>query len=372
MKIRPAWMWLPDPFAYRLAFPGDAKREAVQRRAARKAAREAARGTSRQQPPAPLRGTLRAFRGAALWGIAVLIVTAAGAAFAESYRGLWLWAQHHGHAGFWAAAFPLQVDLFVAVGELVLFVAMTDRWSWRDRAGAWTVALLGLAASVAGNVGHVAAHDLQSRGTAAVPPLAAFAALWLGLGVLKRIVRHDPVTAPVAPPVADETAQEDGYARGEVMRLAERVGELAGAVSLAAARTDETALLADLADAVRSLAAKADGEVPSAAPGADETVLLGELLEAVRDLGARIGGITSVPVPSGVEHAALIACRASVAAGYPYSMNALQARFGLTRSQAEKVRAAIGDEFGGPQPQEIPRLRRLNADPGTVNGSHPS
>lgn len=348
MKIRPAWMWLPDPFAYRLAFPGDAKREAAERRTARKAAREAVRGTSRQQPPVPLQGTLRAFRGAALWGIAVLIVTAAGAAFAESYRGLWLWAQHHGLAGFWAAAFPLQVDLFVAVGELVLFVAMTDRWSWRDRAGAWSVALLGLAASVAGNVGHVAAHDLQSRGTAAVPPLAAFAALWLGLGVLKRVVRHDPVTAPSAPPVADETEQDGGPL---------------------------AVLLADLADAVRSLAAKADGEVSSPVPGADETALLGELLEAVRDLGARIGGMTSVPVPSGVEHAALIAYRASVTAGYPYSMNALQARFGLTRSQAEKVRAAIGDEFGAPRPQEttIPRLRRVNEDvPGAVNGSHPS
>src|ERR1700733_12493465 len=51
---------------------------------------------------------LRAFRAAALWGIAVLIMTAAGSAFAESYRGLWLWAQHHGLGGFWAAAVPLQ------------------------------------------------------------------------------------------------------------------------------------------------------------------------------------------------------------------------------------------------------------------------
>jgi len=184
VKIRPPWMWLPDPFAYRLAFPGDAKRERAERRAAR-----AARRTARPEAPAAaeLGGTLRAFRAAALWGIAVLIVTAAGAAFAESYRGLWTWAEHHGLTGVWAAAFPLQIDLFVAVGELVLFIAMTDRWAWRHRAGAWAVALLGLAASVAGNVGHVAAHDLQSRGTAAVPPLAAFAALWLGLGVLKRV-----------------------------------------------------------------------------------------------------------------------------------------------------------------------------------------
>jgi len=151
---------------------------------------------------AELGGTLRAFRAAALWGIAALILTAAASAFSESYRGLFLWAQHHGLAGFWAAAFPMQVDVFMAVGELVLFIAMTDRWTWRDRA----VALLGLAASVAGNVGHVAAHDLQSRGTAAVPPLAAFAALWLGLGVLKRVIarRAEPAPAAVSDTVLPE------------------------------------------------------------------------------------------------------------------------------------------------------------------------
>ena len=30
-------------------------------------------------------------------------------------------------AGFWAAAFPLQVDTFIVVGELALFVAMVDQ-----------------------------------------------------------------------------------------------------------------------------------------------------------------------------------------------------------------------------------------------------
>lgn len=146
-------------------------------------------GAAPSGPPSAS-GVLRGFRCAALWGIAVLITAAAEAAFAESYRGLLSWALRHGLAGFWAAAFPLQIDVFMAVGELVLFVATVDGWRWRDRAGAWAVALLGLAASVAGNVGHVAAADLQSRGTAAVPPLAAFAAMWLGLTVLKRVMSH--------------------------------------------------------------------------------------------------------------------------------------------------------------------------------------
>ena len=158
--------------------------------------------------PSTPRGVLRIARAAALWAIAVIIAAASGAAFAESYRGLYEWALRHGLAGFWAAAFPLQVDSFIGVGELVLFVATVDRWKLRHRAGAWAVALLGLAVSVAGNIGHVAAHDAQSRGTAAVPPVAAFAALWLGLAVLKRVLeragedRAEPVApAPPEPPV---------------------------------------------------------------------------------------------------------------------------------------------------------------------------
>jgi hypothetical protein len=153
---------------------------------------------------------LRAFRAAALWGVAVLIATADGAAFSESYRGLFEWAQHHGFSGFWAAAFPLQVDLFIAVGELVLFVAMLDAWNGRDRAGAWAVALLGLAVSIAGNVGHATAHDLQSRGTAAVPPVAAFGMLWLGLSVLKRVVKSRRGAPAEAPAEAAQGAQAAG------------------------------------------------------------------------------------------------------------------------------------------------------------------
>lgn len=157
-------------------------------------------GDQSAEPPA-LQGALRFSRTAALYAIAALITAASGASFTESYRGLFEWALRHGLSGFWAAAFPLQVDVFIAVGELVLFVAMVDRWRLRWRLGAWASALLGVAVSVAGNVGHVASHDLQSRGTAAVPPLAAFAALWLGLTVLKRVIAsHGALpAAPGAP-----------------------------------------------------------------------------------------------------------------------------------------------------------------------------
>lgn len=272
-----------------------------------------------------LTGALRAFRTAALWAIAVLTATADGAAFTESYRGLFEWAQHHGLAGFWAAAFPAQVDTFIVIGEMALFVAMVGRWEWRDRLAAWAVALLGLAVSIAGNVGHVAAHDLQTRGTAAVPPVAAFGALWLGLGVLKRVLKYHRIAATGGTVTASGAALE-GVAVGH---LAEVLG--------------------GLADAVRALADRPAAEVPAS----DETALLAELLEAVRDVGARISGTDSAPVPVGAEHAALIAYRATVAAGNPYSMNALQARFGLTRAQVARIRAVIAEETGDQVPAEI-------------------
>lgn len=148
---------------------------------------------------------IRRARLAALAAIAVLVAAASAVSFAESYRGLYDWAAGHGLRGPWAVAWPLQVDVFIAVGEAALFVALADRWPVRSRAAAWTVTAAGLLCSVAGNVGHVAGHDLASRVTAAVPPLAAAAALAVGLGVLKRTVAlygstdEQPAPAPEAP-----------------------------------------------------------------------------------------------------------------------------------------------------------------------------
>jgi Protein of unknown function (DUF2637) len=144
-------------------------------------------------------GSLRVPRAGALWAIAALVLASAGVSFAESYRGLFLWAHHHGLAGPWAAIWPLQVDVFIAVGELALFVALADRWSTRSRVGAWVVTLAGLTVSVAGNVGHVSGHSVADHATAAVPPLAAAAALAVGLGVLKRVIEahHARASVPV-------------------------------------------------------------------------------------------------------------------------------------------------------------------------------
>jgi hypothetical protein len=150
---------------------------------------------------------------AALAAISVLVAGASLVSFAESYRGLYLWAHEHGLQGVWAAVWPLQVDVFIAVGELALFVALADGWSKRSRIGAWFVTLAGLGVSVAGNVGHVAAHTLAVRATAAVPPLAAASALAVGLGVLKRVVaaHHAAAGAPSAVPADVFEAAKASY-----------------------------------------------------------------------------------------------------------------------------------------------------------------
>src|ERR1039458_8727863 len=138
-----------------------------------------------------------------------LVIVTAAASFTESYRALYEWASHHGVAGFWVAIWPLQIDTFIAVGELALVAALVYGWSRKVRASWWSITLAGLAVSIAGNVGHVAAGDLATRVTAAVPPVAAAVALAAGLGMLKRLAERQakitatvrvPETAPAASP----------------------------------------------------------------------------------------------------------------------------------------------------------------------------
>jgi len=177
------------PWRGRLAGRRIARAAQARRRAA---AAPAAPATDSGHGPVPRTaagdGILRVPRRAALAAITVLVVAASLVSFAESYRGLYVWAHRHGLTGAWALIWPLQVDVFIAVGELALFVALADRWPSRSRGAAWTITLTGLAVSVAGNVGHVTGHAPTNRVTAAVPPLAAAAALAVGLGALKRIV----------------------------------------------------------------------------------------------------------------------------------------------------------------------------------------
>jgi len=45
--------------------------------------------------------------------------------------------------------------VFLAIGELALYVAYLDGWPARQRVSPWVTALTGLAVSVAGNIGHI-------------------------------------------------------------------------------------------------------------------------------------------------------------------------------------------------------------------------
>jgi hypothetical protein len=129
-------------------------------------------------------------RRAALYAIGVIAIAASVNALTHSYAGLYDWAVHHRLAGWQAMSWPAEIDVFLAIGELALYVAYLDAWPARQRAWPWATALIGLSVSVAGNIGHiqpVPGHPviLADRLTAATSPLAAFAGLYIGLLVLK-------------------------------------------------------------------------------------------------------------------------------------------------------------------------------------------
>ena len=129
-------------------------------------------------------------RRLALYAIGTIAIVASANALAHSYAGLYDWAVHHRIGGWQAKSWPAEIDVFLAVGELALYVAYLDGWPARQRIWPWTTALTGLAVSVAGNIGHVQAEHgqpviLADRLTAATSPLAAFAGLSVGLLVVK-------------------------------------------------------------------------------------------------------------------------------------------------------------------------------------------
>lgn len=145
----------------------------------------------------------------ALMGVAVIIATGDG--FAQSWAGLYDWALEHGLTGWKAMSFPAMVDLFVAIGELGLFLLAIDGhrlraslMSWLDLIVPAAVAASGWTASLVFNVGRVQVHDFATQATAAVPPLASMIGLVVLLRTLHRYVAAAdeqpagvrPVTAP--------------------------------------------------------------------------------------------------------------------------------------------------------------------------------
>ena len=146
-------------------------------------------------------------RRAALRAIGAIAIAASVNALAHSYAGLYDWAVHHRLGGWQAMSWPAEIDVFLAVGELALYIAYLDGWPARQRMWPWVTAVTGLAVSVAGNVGHIQAlpgHPviLADRLTAATSPLAAFAGLSVGLLVVKMTRRKADVNARSMVPMA--------------------------------------------------------------------------------------------------------------------------------------------------------------------------
>jgi hypothetical protein len=130
---------------------------------------------------------------AALWALGLIVLAASVTAFAESYNGLRKWAEQHRVTGIWADIWPLQVDAFIAAGELTLLLSALYMWPFRVRILAWTVSLTGLAVSVVCNAGHVGHRaSVADHLTAALPPVAAIAGLVIALSVIKQVTQMNP------------------------------------------------------------------------------------------------------------------------------------------------------------------------------------
>jgi hypothetical protein len=142
------------------------------------------------------------------------------------YAGLYAWAIHHRLTGWQAMSWPAEIDVFLAVGELALYVAYLDGWPIRQRVWPWATALTGLVVSVAGNIGHIQPVvgqpvSLTDRMTAATSPLAAFAGLAVGLLVLRMNRERSAATAGAAASVLPQTG---GAVNGSGLRMAEGAG----------------------------------------------------------------------------------------------------------------------------------------------------
>ena len=113
-------------------------------------------------------------------------VTVTGS-FIESFYGLFSFARHHGR-GFWLALLaPTMVDTFILGGEMLILLAVMQRWDWRARWIGYAFTWLGLALSVAGNAGQAGWRiPVVTMVSYALAPVAMTGMTAMGLVIVKR------------------------------------------------------------------------------------------------------------------------------------------------------------------------------------------
>jgi hypothetical protein len=113
-------------------------------------------------------------------------VTVTGAGL-ESFFGLYHFAKANGRRGLLALLAPTMVDTFILGGEILVLLAVMQRWDWRARWTGYAFTWLGLALSVAGNAGQAGWHiPLVTMVSYALAPVAMTGMTAMGLIIVKR------------------------------------------------------------------------------------------------------------------------------------------------------------------------------------------
>jgi hypothetical protein len=197
----------------------------------------------------------------ALYAIGAIAILASLNALAHSYAGLYDWAITHRLNAWQSLSWPAEIDVFLVVGELALYVAYLDSWSNRHKAWPWVTTMIGLTVSVIGNVGHIQPLPgqpvtLADRLTAAASPLAAFAGLTIGLLVLKmthqRPVGNGRAVTPAGLMLASRLLAANPPSRG--------TGHVGTVSQLRVPRSDRRAddLLRDASEVLQAARARGD------------------------------------------------------------------------------------------------------------------
>lgn len=157
---------------------------------------------------------------AAGWFVAGVFTVSTVASTYDSYTGLRTWALEHGDHALKADLFPLFIDTFALGAEAFMFRASLRGWGWGAKIVGWFVAGVGLALSVALNVGQYHSTDWLTQATQGVAPLAAFLSLLVGSIMFEKSIQAEkkkqeaaeqPAEEPVEVPVAvdDDTESVD-------------------------------------------------------------------------------------------------------------------------------------------------------------------